>query len=130
MNPAGWNRRNFLGAIGVLLCSPYAWRAELFHRRPAQDALGRLVAELVGDDGAARFIGERYLRTARAERTIAALATPLRLGELLSVTDTKERNAIIARRIRHDFHCRRTTRVDGWILSLTEARLCALAALV
>jgi hypothetical protein len=89
-----------------------------------------LVAELVGDDGAARFIGERYLRTAPAERTIAALAAPLRLGELLSVTDTKERNAIIARRIRQDFHCRRTTRVDGWILSLTEARLCALSALV
>jgi len=35
----------------------------------------------------------------------------------------------LAQRVRDDFAARNTVMIDGWLVSLTETRLCALAAL-
>lgn len=91
--------------------------------RPAEaagphDALLRLVA----DKAAARIVGRAYLAglapAAREPHLIAAClpAVPTRAG-LMS-------------RIRDDFCHDRMVSVDGWMLAETEARLCALVALL
>jgi hypothetical protein len=40
-----------------------------------------------------------------------------------------EMSALLNDRIRQDFASEQVVKVDGWILSITEARLCALTAL-
>ena len=40
-----------------------------------------------------------------------------------------ELGRIVSQRIQMDFSLGRTVKLDGWLLSLTEVRLCALAAL-
>ena len=45
---------------------------------------------------------------------------------LLTMTEIAKR---LAQRVRDDFATRNTVMLDGWLVSLTEMRLCALAAL-
>ncbi len=65
-----------------------------------------------------RVVGERYLQSQPEE------ADPPRL--LREIGSSRELEA----RIRDDFRHGRTTRLEEWVLSVTEARLCALVALV
>lgn len=91
------------------------------------------LAHLFAADESARAVGRAYLCVTPAERDREALARLLADGEPARVgasrTRAAELRATIARRIRDDFAHGRTTVVDGWVLSLTEARVCALAAL-
>ena len=41
----------------------------------------------------------------------------------------RELRQVVARAARQDFVDGRTTQLDGWVVSLTEARLCALSTL-
>jgi hypothetical protein len=61
-----------------------------------------------------------------ARRVAEELAFPA--GDIDRLSDAELRTAV-DRLVRNDFAQGRIVRVDGWILSLTEARLCALAAL-
>jgi hypothetical protein len=57
------------------------------------------------------------------------------LGEIqIEIADaphlgTDEIRRKLAQQIQADFATARTVRLDGWLIALTEARLCALAAL-
>jgi hypothetical protein len=95
---------------------------------PAQRVLG-----IFRDREAAASIGRVYLRQRpeehNEERMLALLmgdASPASTGERL---DEAALHAALRRRLREDFACGRTVWVDGWLLSATEARLCALAAM-
>jgi hypothetical protein len=88
----------------------------------------RLVA-LFTDPGSARTIGLAYLRTvgeaeASPERLVQAIS-----GASEAVMASSELKRVIGARIRSDFAEGAIVTVDGWMLSRTEARLCALAAL-
>ncbi len=74
-------------------------------------------------------IGKLYLKTRGDERA--------RLGELLFAGDrwsgVKARSGeqvqtLIAEQVREDFQQGRVVTLDGWVLSETEGRLCALLA--
>lgn len=97
---------------------------------------GRWVARLLsrgdggGADGLASLarptlwpLGEAYVRAHPHERDADTLVHALRRA---GVTATGGRRAMAAA-TRHDFASGNTVDIDGWLLSRTEARVCALA---
>lgn len=84
---------------------------------------------LLGNEDGISEIGWAYLRLAPAENEVQLLSnrifTDIRWDLLLS-GDVRQ---VIARRVREDFRKGRVVRLQGWVVSLTEARLCALVTL-
>jgi len=81
----------------------------------------------------ARIIGERYLalnlEAADAAALAARVAGTMERYLRLSSADARGLRTLLADQQKCDFAEGRTVTVDGWILSVTEARLCAIAAL-
>ena len=76
----------------------------------------------------ARAIGEAYLDAGHADEKSAERLVWLIFGGHPSVVITgTEIRAFIGERLRRDFAAGAVVRLDGWMLSVTEARLCALA---
>ncbi|HVH66421.1 MAG TPA: hypothetical protein VM716_00990 [Gemmatimonadales bacterium] len=101
------NRREFLLLMAV---SGGVTAASYDLGAPAQpDLLAVLGPEWV------RAIGLRYREMAPAEDPLQALRVP---------------HAAVASLVREDFVAGRTVLVHGWVLSVTEARQCALFSLV
>lgn len=79
----------------------------------------------------AREVGRLYRRAVPAEADVAVAAelilSSLSLGHasLSSVPERALRRSV-ADRMRDDFAAGRTVKIGGWVLSTTEARLCAL----
>ncbi|MGH8887216.1 MAG: hypothetical protein ACRDYX_18995 [Egibacteraceae bacterium] len=79
------------------------------------------------------MVGQEYLRAAPAEAEGDALAglvvgqLPAQHRALSAVTDRQLRDLLLLA-VRQDFQEGRTVDLHGWLVSLTEARLCALAA--
>jgi hypothetical protein len=102
---------------------------------PRRAATARLTAPLRHRDSAAR-IGRAYLLAqpgdAGASRLVdtivAAIATESGSTDPLAADDATLAE-LLARRIVTDFASRDVAVVEGWVLSRTEARLCALVAL-
>jgi len=93
---------------------------------PERAATGSLLCS-VRARASARIIGAAYLAThpdeadpALLRRAIAADLAPA------AQRDQAELDRALAHRVRADFLEQRTVKVDGWVLSRTEARLCAL----
>jgi hypothetical protein len=99
-------------------------------QQPRSARFARLLTHVEG----ARVIGHAYLRLVPGETDPAALVAVVAAGlpdgprALDSVTDARLRRLLLDG-IREDFAHERTVTLNGWLLSLTEARLCALAAL-
>jgi len=122
--------RRFVLALPMALAAGRAARAAV---PPAADAAGRLRA-LVPAADSARLIGRAYLAgypdESGDDATLARLilADPGGDPRVPLPSDTQRLRETIAARVREDFRQGRTARVEGWILSRTEARLCALWA--
>ena len=124
------SRRRFLWSMVAAIVTPcvawLGWTASPHAQR-------RAIEMLLGDLRGAREIGARYLALEPAERSADVLARHLLRDPhkiAFSVTDTAAlRQALAAGRTR-DFASGDTVIIDGWILARTEARLCALAAIV
>jgi hypothetical protein len=82
------------------------------------------------DLASARAVGRAYLEAVPAERSVTALLAALErdLGELERLRRPALRDRL-ANLVRRDFTALEIVNVRGWILSRTEGRLCALAAL-
>jgi hypothetical protein len=97
---------------------------------PAGRATARL-RRLLPDIGSAREIGAIYRRACPAEadppRLTRLLLSSLSLDDrgLAGRSDASLR-ALLTARVRRDFAAGDTVDISGWILSRTEARLCAL----
>ena len=93
--------------------------------RDEREALDEAIAALLPSRASAAAVGDAYLRQAPREASAARLEA-LVLGSMreagLPVTP-----AGLRRRIERDFAEERIVRLDGWLLSATEVRLCALA---
>jgi hypothetical protein len=130
------SRRGFLKSAASLallaLMRPRELLAGTAAAEPPFEA--RLVALLRRRDSAAE-IGRAYLRSgdepADASAMAAAIARDAGIepGEAAARDPLRLRRAL-ALRTRRDFAEGRTVRVEGWILSRTEARLYAIASLI
>jgi hypothetical protein len=124
--------RRFVLALPMAFAAARAARAAPLPPAATEAAADRLRA-LVPAPESARLIGRAYLAghpdeggdDARLARLIladdpgAADAPPM-------PADARRLRETVAGRVREDFRHGRTATVDGWILSRTEARLCAL----
>ncbi|MDA2917049.1 hypothetical protein MYX64_09465 [Nitrospinae bacterium AH_259_B05_G02_I21] len=83
----------------------------------------------------AAVIGQEYLRSVPEEADAPLLvdmicsSLPKRRADLVGA-DLEELRELLRHQQRHDFEYGRTVKVNDWILSETEVRLCALAALL
>jgi hypothetical protein len=140
-SPRTLSRRTFLrrgawvaiaGAASVAISGSGA-RALAPHRAPG--AGERLVAVITHGEGAAR-VGRSALAAGVVEADVRGLIAGLQAGApgladlLRGGSDDEIRAALDAAR-RRDFAERADglTRVDGWVVARTEARVCALVAL-
>jgi hypothetical protein len=112
------SRRAFLVAIGgVGVGASAAWR---ILNNDGEGALGEVFADL----DAARAVGEAYLANHPGEADERKLLAVLGLGSaVVSPADLKRLRAAV----RDDYERSELRLVNGWYLSRTEARLCALS---
>jgi hypothetical protein len=99
--------------------------------RHAPDALATRLRALLSNPAGARRIGALYLQQASAEIDATYLS-----GQILSSLQLTRAQALKLRRrdlsrcfsvaVRGDFAAGHTVWVEGWLLSRTEARACAL----
>jgi hypothetical protein len=127
----GLTRGAFVGAVlaaGAALAPLRPWRV-LVETEPRTLA-ARLRGQLP-DPVAARAIGAEYVRTRPGEATTAALVDAIAHSvpgglDVLSTASDRALSALLAERTRTDFAEGKTVVLRRWILSETEARLCAL----
>lgn len=97
------------------------------------DSLALRLHEVLKHSTSAKVLGQRYLELTPREADIKTLTvligrTPENTTQLLRAGRNQLRTLLAAQQ-RTDFGSGRTVSIDGWVLSETEARLCALAVL-
>jgi hypothetical protein len=126
---ARWSRRDVLGCgiLGAIAASSAG--------RVAASAIpdGSLLYALFPDLHHARALSRACLRffptTVSADRLYAWIV-PRDRSEIENAATIAELRRSIGQRVRRDFAVDDTVQVDGWVLSITELRLYALAALI
>ena len=121
-------RRDFLGITAAGMAGLAAWPG-------ASDAAGvpRAVLahphllDILRDEAIVARLGRRYRAAAPSERTATALEAAL-LGDAPAPPPVSPK-AWLADQVQRDFETGRTVTVEGWVLSLTEARQAALFSL-
>jgi hypothetical protein len=125
-------RRHLLAAIGAAgaLVAAEAWApARAAVRDPA---VGRLVGLFKHRDSA-RAVGAAYLalhpEEANADALVRLIGDAPEDPVVIHEASPPELRAWLRRRQTHDFANGHIVKLDGWLLSRTEGRLCALSAL-
>jgi hypothetical protein len=120
-------------SISVLIRSQLPGAVALQHAHQA--LLPKRLAALLAHPESAKVIGGEYLRKypqeAHADILLDQIASRLAASDagLFGSTDHQLRERLDGM-IRADFAVDRVVKLRGWILSATEARLCALAVLL
>jgi hypothetical protein len=132
----GLTRRHFL-ALSIAFVAPLlpaiVRPRPMTGGAPGPDAAA-VLADVSAVPASARRVGRAYLAATPAEANVARLAAGV-VGSLpagpalLAGGDADAVRAALANVICDDFRSERTVAVEGWILSRTEARLYAIAAL-
>jgi hypothetical protein len=128
-------RRFILGSLGAgsaltfVLLRP--WRALVEVTTPPLTA--RLTG-LLEHPRSARVVGLEYLRGRSSEASSGVLLRAIVQGlpggqARAKAASRSELQELVATRVRRDFDDELTVNLRGWIVSRTEARLCALVAL-
>lgn len=107
---------------------------EQFDVRPGLDPLTLKLASYHFNRASAKRIGETYLRSIPSEADIPLLVSLICPADRERIIEFETADLIgcrklLKRRLRQDFENGQMVDVQGWILSKTEIRLCALAAL-
>lgn len=131
------NRRSFIiSAISLSALSPiqpqHKWTAPF--EQNERSSFGPRLTKLLGHKESAKIIGIEYLKIAPHEADKQILVDLLYTGfTQANVTpvdaDTTKLSQLLELRMRLDFEEEKIVKLRGWIVSLTEARLCALASL-
>jgi hypothetical protein len=122
----------FLGAFAVIRGEDVFVQTEGSHNH---HLLASKLANFFHNKESARIVGLEYLRVVPMEADVRQLTKLIcshwqdRYDET-AYADIAQIKQILLRQQRDDFEKDRIVKVHGWILSETEARLCALAALV
>jgi hypothetical protein len=132
--PPTMRRRTFLlGATGLGLS--LVWRsAGAWPFLPGSPTRSERLAGVLRHEESARVVGREYLRVVPAEASRGVLTSRLarRLpGGFRTVDGASDSRLhdLLLRCSLEDFDAERIVELRGWVLSRTEARLCALAAL-
>lgn len=125
--------RRMLAAVGMGLLYPWE-RRRGSNRYHDADALPLRLTGLFVHKESARMMGLAYLRLRPGEAEIGRLAETIcsdavQRSQLAAADDARLRQWVRSRQMK-DFEEGRRVKVNGWIVSLTEARLCALVALI
>jgi hypothetical protein len=130
------NRRSlfqWLGAAALPVVAAGVPRA-LLPVPERERQLARRVVALFSEPASAEVVGRCYLQRHPAEASIGRLLSSICAGsggvERLQALDRAALHAELGRVVQADFAAGATVRLEGWILSATESRLMALAALV
>ena len=117
------DRRQFLSAAAAGAAASLVGTGRLLHD-PASDALDLAQPELLAALGqqTVREIGESYRRLVPAESNRSTLETALRAQLHIARSSNEDP-------VRADFAAGRVIVVRDWMLSITEARQCALFSL-
>ena len=121
------HRRQFLRWLGVGVVARALGACSDAAYEPAALARPALLAALGAPH--VRAIGAAYRAMAPAERDARTLATRIRAARPWT-TRLGVPSPPVAALVQADFDQARTVVVDGWVLSLTEARQCALFSLL
>ena len=129
----GMQRREFLMALGASGAALIAGLGTGLLACAGAGSLRSALSEFYSDRAAARIVGQIYLNLAADENDperLVALIAGEQLAEWQSLAGDRDAlyRAVRARH-RSDFENGNTASIDGWLLSRTEARLCALVAL-
>jgi hypothetical protein len=128
------NRRRFLvltvTAGGSLLVQASLPGAELGWRG-RQSTLSVKLTGLLEHQDSARIVGSEYLARYPQEADAHVLQERIVVGfaggyGVLASANESTIRKLIGDRVRQDFETEQTVKLQGWILSVTEARLCAL----
>ena len=129
--PAGMTRRRFVagGALAAAAAFGVTRLVDDEGGRPeARDELTRRVSAGFADRDAARAVGDRYLAAHPDEDELSVVRALRASDPAWSRVRTPANVRRLARRLsRRDYAAGRIVAVDGWYLSETEARICALA---
>ena len=130
-----FSRRNFISFSAAILAGIMV-SPDITQRYLSRNRLGnRFVKTFAHDLKSARAVGQAYLRNVPQESNACILTDMIlkRGTDLMLRLDALSEKDLIAKLrdlITDDFTSENTVQVDGWILSRTEARLCALCALL
>ncbi len=137
MTPLKVTRRALLAmaAIVALLPGRLVLAADRSGRARSVDLQAGRLTEIFGRKRSARAVGRAYLQQAPDEADPELLMSAIcnndaGLCRVVAHGDKFRLKKALRDCIRQDFADGQTVRVDGWLLSQTEARLCALAELV
>lgn len=128
------DRRKFIAAAALSAAASMIQGPRAFASSSSSPALEhRGLVSIFSHAESARAVGERYLALHPEEGDSAKLADTIYGASPLS-RNWKPSGAVahkhLKEKIKKDFEQGRTVCLDGWILSRTEGRLCALVALL
>ena len=125
----GVSRRRFLYVFGAA-GSATVLGAVLVRWRGRERSLAAAVTVVLGNLAAAREIGALWVAANPHQSRPADLVDGLLvdLGRQARSAGPEEIHRLVAERIRSDYATGRVGQIAGWVLSRTEIRLCALAA--
>ena len=136
MKAAILTRRGFLSMTCAIVATGFTGLRDLFAaNNESRNPLASKLVNVFQDKESAAAVGREYLRIAPVEADALKLielicaGRPERYAELNRAGMGKVRSILLHQQ-REDFDKGGIVNVKGWILSETEARLCALAALV
>jgi hypothetical protein len=134
--PPRFGRRNLLLAAAIMPMSmlPAFGSRAVSLGQPFRPVAARNLARLFPNPRSAHRLAAAYLDIFPEDRDLGVLMDHLRrrdkaLAAALDNGGLRRLRRLVALNVRDDFFRGHTVRIDGWLLSQTEARLCALAAL-
>lgn len=125
---------SFLVRLGLISAFQFFPLREVLASGGPADQLSDRLSKVFDCRESASVIGQEYLRIAPKEAHKTVLLDLMCQGSLsnqerLLVSDIPAARSVLQEWIRKDFELGRTVLVNGWFLSQTETRLCALTAL-
>jgi hypothetical protein len=86
--------------------------------------------EILRDERVVRELGKSYRETVPAEKDAQTLTQAIRGDSAAAMATPAALRAQVNKAVRRDFADGRTITLRGWVLSVTEARQCALYSLL
>ena len=135
--PSRFGRRKFVLAAAVMLMSmlPAFGRRSVIHGKLFRHRAATNLARVFANSYSVHRVGAAYLDMFPEDRDPGVLMDHMRrqdeaLVVALENGSTGRLRQRVAGNVRNDFTHGRTVKIDGWLLSLSEVRLCALAAVL
>lgn len=125
--------RNLLSAVICVSAGPTSAAGKQEGARLPR-ALAPTLNKLFREMASAIMVGQEYLRSTPGERDVQQLMGRLFPGRAQTTefekAEQEARCNLLRSQARQDFEEGRVVRLRGWVLAVTEARLCALAVLI